>query len=85
VTGKGGVMEDHPQLIGATHNDEIRIAVGFRLYILFCADCNRTFMAEDERLQRLECPQCNRLYAYRMRPEEEKAIIELSMMEKESH
>ena len=57
---------------------EVRIAVGLRLYELFCADCNRVLIEEDSHLMRLQCKQCKRIYAYRLQPEQEDFIFELS-------
>lgn len=57
---------------------EIRIAVGFRLYELFCADCNRVLIEEDSHLLRLQCKECKRIYAYRLHPEQEEYIFEAS-------
>jgi phage FluMu protein Com len=58
--------------------DEIRIAVGYRLYELFCADCNRVLIEEDSQLMRLQCKECKRIYAFRLQPEEEKFIFQCS-------
>ena len=58
--------------------EEIRIAVGLRLYELFCADCNRVLIEEDSQQMRLQCKECKRIYAYRLRPDEEEYIIEAS-------
>ena len=58
---------------------EIRIAVGLRLYEMFCADCNRVLIEEDQRLMRLQCIECKRIYAYRLQPEEEEYIFEASV------
>ena len=57
---------------------EVRIAVGLRLYELFCADCNRVLIEEDSHLMRLQCKECKRIYAYRLNPEQEEFIFELS-------
>jgi len=57
---------------------EIRIAVGLRLYELFCADCNRVLIEEDSHLMRLQCSECKRIYAYRLSPDQEELIFELS-------
>ena len=57
---------------------EIRIAVGLRLYELFCADCNRVLIEEDSHLMRLRCTECKRIYAYRLHPEEEEYIFQAS-------
>ena len=57
---------------------EVRIAVGLRLYELFCADCNRVLIEEDSHLMRLHCTECKRIYAYRLNPEQEEFIFELS-------
>jgi phage FluMu protein Com len=57
---------------------EIRIEVGFRLYELFCADCNRVLIEEDPQLMRLQCTECKRIYAYRLHPEEEEYIFQVS-------
>ena len=57
---------------------EIRIEVGLRLYELFCADCNRVLIEEDSHLMRLQCTECKRIYAYRLRPEEEEYIFQAS-------
>ena len=57
---------------------EVRIAVGLRLYELFCADCNRVLIEEDSHLMRLQCKECKRIYAYRLQPEQEEFILELS-------
>ena len=58
---------------------EIRIAVGLRLYELFCADCNRVLIEEDQHLMRLQCIECKRIYAYRLQPEEEEYIFQASV------
>jgi phage FluMu protein Com len=65
---------DHSRLSG----DEIRIAVGYRIYELFCGDCNRVLIEEDSHLMRLRCKECKRIYAYRLHPEEEKFIFHYS-------
>jgi phage FluMu protein Com len=57
---------------------EIRIAVGLRLYELFCADCNRVLIEEDSQQMRLQCKICKRIYAYRLRPDQEEYIFEAS-------
>ncbi len=57
---------------------EIRIAVGLRLYELFCADCNRVLIEEDQHLMRLQCIECKRIYAFRLQPEEEEYIFQAS-------
>ena len=57
---------------------EVRIAVGLRLYELFCADCNRVLIEEDAQFMRLQCTECKRIYAYRLSPEQEESIFELS-------
>ena len=57
---------------------EIRIAVGLRLYELFCADCNRVLIEEDSHLLRLQCQECKRIYAYRLHPDQEEYIFEAS-------
>ena len=57
---------------------EIRIAIGLRLYELFCGDCNRVLIEEDSRHMRLQCKQCKRVYAYRLRPDEEEYIFQAS-------
>jgi phage FluMu protein Com len=57
---------------------EIRISIGLRLYELFCADCNRVLIEEDSHLMRLQCTECKRIYAYRLSPEQEESIFELS-------
>ncbi len=58
--------------------EEIRIAVGLRLYELFCADCNRVLIEEDSQQMRLQCKECKRIYAYRLHPDEEEYIFEAS-------
>jgi phage FluMu protein Com len=58
--------------------DQIRIAIGLRLYELFCADCNRILIEEDSHLMRLRCTECKRIYAYRLHPEEEEYIFQAS-------
>jgi phage FluMu protein Com len=58
--------------------EEIRIAVGLRLYELFCADCNRVLIEEDSQQLRLQCKECKRIYAYRLHPEKEEYIFEVS-------
>ena len=58
--------------------EEIRIAVGLRLYELFCADCNRVLIEEDSQQMRLQCKACKRIYAYRLHPDEEEYIFETS-------
>jgi len=57
---------------------EIRISIGLRLYELFCADCNRVLIEEDSHLMRLQCTKCKRIYAYRLSPDQEESIFELS-------
>ena len=57
---------------------EIRIAIGLRLYEMFCADCNRVLIEEDHHLMRLQCTECKRIYAFRLQPEEEEYIFEAS-------
>ncbi|MCG6983204.1 MAG: hypothetical protein LJE88_17520 [Deltaproteobacteria bacterium] len=57
---------------------EIRISIGLRLYELFCADCNRVLIEEDSHLMRLQCKECKRIYAYRLSPDQEESIFELS-------
>ena len=58
--------------------NEVRIAVGLRIYELFCADCNRVLIEEDSNLMRLQCKKCKRIYAFRLQPEQEDFIFELS-------
>ena len=58
---------------------EVRVAVGFRIYELFCADCNRVLIEEDSQLMRLQCTECKRIYAYRLHPEEEEYIFHASV------
>lgn len=57
---------------------EIRISVGFRLYELFCADCNRVLIEEDSHLMRLQCSKCKRIYAYRLHPDQEEFVFQSS-------
>ena len=57
---------------------EIRISVGFRLYELFCADCNRVLIEEDSHLMRLQCRKCKRIYAYRLHPDQEEFVFQSS-------
>jgi phage FluMu protein Com len=57
---------------------EIRIAIGLRLYELFCADCNRVLIEEDSHLMRLRCTECKRIYAYRLHPDQEDYIFQSS-------
>jgi len=57
---------------------EIRIAVGLRLYELFCADCNRVLIEEDSHLMRLQCTECKRIYAYRLHPDQEDYVFQSS-------
>ena len=66
---------DESRLLG----EEIRVAIGYRLYALFCADCNRVLIEEDPHLMRLQCKECKRIYAYRLHPEKEEYIIRSSM------
>ncbi len=58
--------------------DEIRVAVGYRIYEIFCADCNRVLIEEDSQLMRLQCKECKRIYAFRLLPEEEQFIFQCS-------
>ncbi len=57
---------------------EIRIAVGLRLYELFCADCNRVLIEEDSQQMRLQCTECKRIYAYRLPRDQEDYIFQAS-------
>lgn len=57
---------------------EIRIAVGLRLYELFCADCNRVLIEEDSQQMRLQCTECKRIYAYRLPRDQEDYIFRVS-------
>ena len=59
--------------------DEIRVAIGYRIYELFCADCNRVLIEEDQQLMRLQCKECKRVYAFRLHPEREQYITLSSM------
>ncbi len=59
----------------------IRVAIGYRLYELFCLECNAVLMTENEHLQELQCDKCGRMYGYRMHPEMESACLQM-MMEK---
>jgi phage FluMu protein Com len=65
---------NEPRFLGG----EVRISIGLRLYELFCADCNRVLIEEDSRLMRLQCTECKRIYAYRLSPDQEESIFELS-------
>ena len=66
---------DESRLLG----EKIRVAIGYRLYELFCADCNRVLIEEDSHLMRLQCKECKRIYAYRLHPEAEQYITLSSM------
>ncbi len=68
------IKSDEARLSGG----EIRIAVGLRLYELFCGDCNRVLIEEDSRQMRLQCKECKRVYAYRLHPDEEEYIFQAS-------
>jgi len=68
------IKSDEARLSG----EEIRIAVGLRLYELFCADCNRVLIEEDSRLMRLQCTECKRIYAYRLHPDQEDYVFQSS-------
>ena len=63
---------------GAHPVGEIRIAVGLRLYELFCADCNRVLIEEDSQQMRLQCTECKRIYAYRLPRDQEDYIFRVS-------
>lgn len=72
---KSQKMQTHEtRLLGG----EVRIAVGLRLYELFCADCNRVLIEEDSHLMRLQCKECKRIYAYRLHPDQEEFIFQSS-------
>ena len=58
--------------------EEIRVAIGYRIYELFCADCNRVLIEEDSKLMRLQCSKCKRIYAFRLHPEQEDYIFRAS-------
>jgi hypothetical protein len=59
---------------------EIKVAVFTRLYGLFCEACHCTQFDECEYFQRVQCSKCGNLHAYRLRPEDETALIEYSML-----
>jgi len=65
---------NEPRFLGG----EVRISIGLRLYELFCVDCNRVLIEEDSHLMRLHCTERKRIYAYRLSPDQEESIFELS-------
>ena len=68
-------------MTGRMIKDGIRVAIGYRLYALFCLECNAVLMSEDKHCQTLECSKCHRMYGYRLHPEMEQACLQM-MMEK---
>jgi hypothetical protein len=59
--------------------EPIRIAIGYRLYDMFCVDCNAVLMTEDEHLQQVQCDKCGRMFAYRLPQEKEEACLQYAM------